>query len=69
MIDVACSCLTLLGVLITVVEYDLEYDERNKESAKSLCYIITATSIALIVLTWLRFHAYIDWEKARKNLG
>ncbi|KRX06937.1 hypothetical protein PPERSA_07100 [Pseudocohnilembus persalinus] len=69
MIDVACSCLTFLGVIITVVEYDLEFDERNKNMAQTLCYFISATSVALIVLTWLRFHAFIDWQKARQIYG
>lgn len=54
-IEAACSSLNLMSVLLTVIEYDLEYDERNEYIATAMCYVITVTSIISIILTFLRF--------------
>lgn len=61
-IEVACSCLALMGVLLTVIEFDLEYDERAESEAKILCYVIFISSIVLVVLTYLRFKALLEWK-------
>jgi len=54
-IEVACSCLNLLGVCVAVLEFDLEFNERNLDISETLCYVITCTSIISIALTFLRF--------------
>ena len=68
-IEEAASCFSFMGVILTVIEYDLEYDERNEEIARVICWIIFLSSIFLAFLTMMRYQAKLEWLKSRKSIS
>lgn len=68
-IEEAASCFSFMGVILTVIEYDLEYEERNEEIARVICWIIFLSSIFLAFLTMMRYQAKLEWLKSRKSIS
>ncbi len=52
-----------------MIEYDLEYDERDVTIAKALCYLIFFFSLVLIFLTYMRYLGKLDWYKRKREYG
>ena len=54
-IDQACAALSLIGMVISQIEYDLEFEERDIETAIVLLYLIFISTLILAGLTFFRY--------------
>ena len=57
-----------MGLLVSVLEYDIEHNEIDFDLAVNLCTIIFATTIALMGFTILRYNSLLIWLKIRKEI-
>ncbi|KAL4449849.1 hypothetical protein ABPG74_008222 [Tetrahymena malaccensis] len=69
LIDQAISSFSVLSIIIAVLEYDLEFNEREEFIAKALLYMTFLLTIGMITLTVIRYQAKLEWLKVRQAIS
>ncbi|EGR28840.1 small-conductance calcium-activated potassium channel protein, putative [Ichthyophthirius multifiliis] len=69
LIDQAVSSFSFLSVIITVINYELEYNETKETIAISMLWATTVLTIGMLVLTFVRYQAKLTWLKTRKVIS
>ncbi|CAD8158447.1 unnamed protein product [Paramecium octaurelia] len=69
-----CFAFNLMGLGISVIQYDLEYDEISdndpmKDISLWLLWLVFVSSCLLVFLTVYRYQAHIEWMKSRKSMA
>ncbi|EAR86593.2 small-conductance calcium-activated potassium channel protein (macronuclear) [Tetrahymena thermophila SB210] len=69
LIDQAVSSFSFLSIVIAVLEYDLEFEEKDEFTAKAMLWMTFILTLGMILLTIVRFQAKLEWLKTRKVIS
>ncbi|KAL4474749.1 hypothetical protein ABPG74_001445 [Tetrahymena malaccensis] len=69
LIDQAVSSFSFLSIVIAVLEYDLEFEEKEEFTAKAMLWMTFILTLGMILLTIVRFQAKLEWLKTRKVIS
>ncbi|CAD8198998.1 unnamed protein product [Paramecium octaurelia] len=69
MTEQICFVFNLMGLGLSVMQYDLEFEEENEDISNCLLWIIFISTLVLLVLTVLRYQQHMNWLKSRKQIS
>ncbi|CAD8112935.1 unnamed protein product [Paramecium primaurelia] len=67
-IEQICFIFNSIGLVLSVLQYDLEFEEENKISIWLLWMILIST-IILLCITVLRYEQHMNWLKSRNMIN
>lgn len=69
MVEEACSFFSFITMILSVIEYDLEFKESDEQTAKYMLWLMMLSCIIQSFLTILRYHAKLDYYKECKVIS
>ncbi|CAD8211313.1 unnamed protein product [Paramecium pentaurelia] len=69
MTEQICFVFNLMGLGLSVMQYDLEFEEEDEDISSWLLWIIFISTLTLLVLTVLRYQQHMNWLKSRKQIS
>lgn len=69
LIDICCSCFAFLGIMLSILAFELEFEERNPEINTVICYFLMISSIISAIISIPKYLSYIDWKIARNEFA